>query len=309
MFTLMLAAALGLNAAPNAREAAKAAEALVAEGKRHFVQREYPKAIEKFAAAYESDGKTIHLYNIGKCHDRLSDEGMALRYYREYLRLEPRAQQDGVVKEDIADAVRRLGEDGKQQLVVFTEPADAEVLVDGERPTRSTDPMRTQAASRGPAYVELKGGSHLVVVSAPGYRTEERRLEIPLPAGSFEQTFKLLVSRAAADAPVAATLAPAGLAGPPPEAAKGPSGPRRIGVGTWTSGAVAVAAGGVALGLGLACAGVDRQLHTLNPDRLTPETTALENRMGLLATGTNIAIGVAGAAAIAAIVLYFVEPR
>ena len=230
MVTLMLAAVVGLNAAPNVKETAKASEALVAEGKKHFVQREYAKAIEKFEAAYDLDGKTIHLYNIGKCHDRLNQVGMALRHYREYLRLEPKAQQDDVVKQDIATAVRHLGDEGKQQLVIFAEPAEAEIRVDGEARAR----IRARG-SRAPAYVELKDGPHHLVVSANGYQTEERRLETPLPATNLEQTFKLIAAQVS-DAPkapiVAGAIAPGATTGPGAETAKSPAPPRRIGVGT-----------------------------------------------------------------------------
>jgi tetratricopeptide (TPR) repeat protein len=309
MFALILAISVTVDPAGDAEMSAKSkadADGLVAAAKKHFVQRQYAKAIEEFKAAFALDGKTADLYNIGKCHERLKETGTALRYYREYLRIEPTAEKDGLLKGDIANAIRRLKEEGKQQLVIVTEPAGADISVDG---AKQPQPQRP-AQKASPAYVELKAGEHVFVVSAEGYQPEERPLKVPLPAGSTEQTFTLVaVPSDAPKAPANATLTPVEPAKPKPDiiVKESPKKPLRIGVATWVSGGVAVAAGATAIGLGAAYGASNKALHTSDAGRLTAQTTALEKRTGELAMGANIAMGVAGAGLVAAVVLFFVE--
>jgi len=141
-------------------ELAASAEELSAEGKRLFAQRRYHDAIARFQASNEVRPSTASLYNIGKCYERLGDAGLALRHYREYLRLEPTAAHDAAVEQAIAQAESRLREEGRQQLAVHVEPATARVVIDG-------------ALVKGaPAYAELKAGEHQLEISSEGYVTQ-----------------------------------------------------------------------------------------------------------------------------------------
>lgn len=293
---------------------ANAGEAeLVSAAKKHFKQRQYAEAIAEFQAAYEAEKNSVRLYNIGKCYERLRETGKALRYFREYLRIEPTAARDDVLASEIANAERQLKEQGKQQIVIYAEPIGAQVFVDKVRQESS------------PAYVELRGAEHLIVVKAEGYKTEERRLKTPLPGGSAEVRFILhpASTPAVADAPKAnagamesprltppATPAtPETLKTAPSTALNAEGKPLRRRVWTLVAGGAALAAGGTAVGLGMAFGGANRELTTFNADRFTAEITSLEKRTAQLETGTNIAMGLAGAAVVAAVVLYFVEAR
>lgn len=174
MLALLLAVSLtgspltpGAPAEAESEAKAKAkAKDVFTEAKRLFAQRRYAEAILKFENAYAIWAHPVSLYNIGKCLERLGEPAMALRRFREYLRLEPQAAGDPSVKGDIANCERRLREKGVQQLVVFAEPATARIAVDGK-------PL-----SPAPAYVELKGGRHTLTVSADGYENEEQEFSM-----------------------------------------------------------------------------------------------------------------------------------
>jgi hypothetical protein len=159
MLMLLVAVSLAADAPSVPTVAELRADELSATAKTLFSVRRYTEAIDKFRESNALRPNTANIYNIGKCHERLGEAGMALRSYREYLRVEPEAEKDAAVQTDIANAEAHLRAEGKQQLVVFTEPATAQVAVDGQPLTGS------------PAYVELEAGAHQLAVSAEGYAT------------------------------------------------------------------------------------------------------------------------------------------
>jgi hypothetical protein len=75
---------------------------------------------------------------------------------------------------------------------------------------------------------------------------------------------------------------------------------------TWIAGGAAVAAAGAGVGLGVAANGAAAQT-AMPPMGVTPAQQA-SSAQGL-ATGANVAYGVAGAAAVTAVVLFFIEGR
>ncbi len=298
MLALLLVIALGADpSSPDAKakEHASAARKL-------FSQKRYTEAAERFTAAYRVGGNATNIYNVGKCYERLGDVPMALRSYREYRRLNPKADEDPVLRGDIANGERRLREKGVQQLAVYAEPSSASITIDGE-------PLGTS-----PVYVELKAGEHVLSVSADGYETTKY---------SFVLSTAVISERTVSLAP-APRVAGLGLDAPreQPTVVMTPREPAEAGVpgvrdtattrrriGTWVSGGAAVAAAATAAGLGIAYLGPYRELHTPDVNRPGERTTALKNQTDQLSTGVNIALGVAGAAAAIAVILYFVEGR
>ena len=153
MLMLLVATSLAADAA------IMPADELSAAGKSLFSQRRYAEAIAKFRESNEARANTANIYNIGKCYERLGEAGLALRHYREYLRIEPEADKDVAVHTDVTNSEAQLSAEGKQQLVVFTEQPTAQVSVDG------------QPVNGAPTYVELEAGEHQLTVSADGYVT------------------------------------------------------------------------------------------------------------------------------------------
>jgi tetratricopeptide (TPR) repeat protein len=305
MLPLLLALALAVPpdaAAPASAPVDQKAKAVFSVAKKLFGQKRYAEAIVKFQEAYADTAHPVILYNIGKCHERLGDPALALRHFREYARLDPQAASDAAVKGDLANAERRLRESGLQQLVVFTDPANARITMDGK-------PL-----SPSPAYVELGPGAHSVTVSAEGYETEERPFVMAITRMS-ELTVNLR-PRAPAAAPLAsdaptepstASLRPSTESLPPDFVATKDAPAPRPRVGTWVSAGVAVAAAAVATGFGVSALNAQSALSTTDESRTRDQANALTAQASTGALGANISWGVAGAAAITATVLFFVE--
>ena len=181
MLALILAVSLGADPQASSRTAESVevkAKELIAAAKALFSRVRYAEAIAKFREAHAMARDSTNVYNIGKCYERLDEPGLALRNYREYLRLEPAAKEDAVLLRDISYAEKRLMAKGLQQLVVYVDPPAAQIAVDGKALTDS------------PAYVDLGAGEHELVVWADGYELARSSLEMDLTHIS-ETTVKL----------------------------------------------------------------------------------------------------------------------
>ena len=259
-----------------------------------YGQARYVEAIAKFEEAYALKPHAVIFFNIGKCYEQLGETAKALRAYRDYLRLSPDAADKETVNDAITNLERRLKEKGVQQLMVYADPATSHIEVDGK-------PLGTS-----PASVELTAGNHVLVVKNDGYETVERSFVMSVQR-STEITINL--RQKAADAPVRETPVALTPASPAPELSATAPAPRKGRVGTWVAGGVAVAGLGAGIALGVMSSSANGQLHTLTPDRTTAQADGLKSQSQGLATGANIAYGVAGAAAITAVILFFVEGR
>ena len=166
MLVLVLSAALAGEyppvEAPTLEQVDAQTRELVAAAKNLFSERRYAEAITKFRQAHALKANPANVYNIGKCFERLHDAAQALRWYREYLRIEPGGKDDPIVKKDIHDAEASLAATGVQQMAVYAEPPTAQVLIDGK------------ALPDSPAYAELSAGEHQVTVTADGYEPVTR---------------------------------------------------------------------------------------------------------------------------------------
>jgi hypothetical protein len=224
----------------------------------------------------------------------------ALSSYRQYLRMAPEATDKQAVKDAIANFERILRALGVQQVTIFAEPATARIEIDG------------RSAGPSPVTLELTGGAHTLKVSADGYQTEARPFTVNL-AHVSELTVTLAPSgelkRLPSDAPTAtspAELTPrsASAAEVTVDAATAPVRPR---VGTFIAGGTAVAAVAAGVTFGVLSAGASNTLLTQHHS--TAAADALVAQSQTYATVANVSYGVAGAAAITAVILFFVEGR
>lgn len=290
--------------APSADPAAKAKEAFLAAQKLYKEAR-YADAIVKFEEAHALKPSPVLFYNIGRCHEQLGDVPRALRSYRDYLRLSPDAKDRDTVNDAIANLERRLKEKGLQQLMVFADPPSAMIEVDGK------------VLGNSPASVELTAGNHKLIVRADGFETTERAF-VMQTARATEMTINLRPVGKAGDAPPPPPLVDAPKKDDPKTVALTPSTDPTTGaqvvkpgepakpkgrVWTWVAGGLAVGAAGGGLGLGLAAQGAAAGVRNAPVGQAPMQA---QNAQGL-ATGANIAYGVAGAAAITAVILFFVE--
>jgi hypothetical protein len=150
---------------------------------------------------------------------------------------------------------------------------------------------------------------HRVVVSAEGFAPFEKAVLLQLLQASTLEV-KLEPAPSVADAPVRAAepvLQPVLAPPEPPGLAAAVEPQQRPRVWTWVAGGVAVAAAGVAGGLlGGAYANAG-QLAQPNPARTPDEANRLYGTGKAMGTGSQVAWGVAGAAAVAAIVLFIAQ--
>lgn len=334
---LMLVLSTAVAAAPKAKKgkapAAKAASAsekndaakakeLFKWAQKLYKQARYPEAIAKFEEAYALKPHPVIYFNIGRCHEQVGDVGKAMRAYKDYLRLSPDAKDRETVSDAIANLERRLKEQGMQQLMVYTDPVNASIEVDG------------QALGGSPASVELKAGNHKLVVSAEGFEKVERSF-VMQTSRSSEMTINLRPVAKDTPALVVNDFPPP----PPPPPADVPKkdddkklepkkdepkkvavvepptvvkpGPKKSGgrLFTWVAAGVAVVGAGAGVGLGVVASGAEADLKNREKAamRTSAETEALQGTASSMALGANVSYGAAITAAVAAGVLFFVE--
>lgn len=277
----------------------KKARELFSWGQKLYKQARYAEAISKFEEAYAVRPHPVIYFNIGKCYEQMGDTAKALRNYRDYLRLSPDAGDKETVSDAIANLERRLREKGVQQLMVFAEPAEARISVDGKE------------LGSSPATVELVAGNHQLTVTADGFQKVERSFVVQL-SRAMEMTIAL---RPVGEAPLASdvpkrddkpTLDPGTPPPAPPLVVEPATQPKKGKTFTWIAGGVAVASLGAGVGMGVASSVNNQQLLTTPPG---PEKKVqqLHDASRDFAIGADVAYGVAAVAAITAVVLFFVE--
>jgi tetratricopeptide (TPR) repeat protein len=307
MSWVLLVSALWLGAEGPADDAAQARAAFQAGQARYRAGR-FAEALEAFSAAQALRPHPSVTFNLARCHDRLGNLARALRAYREYLRLVPRAPDVPQVLAAIARLERTLAEKGLQQLTVLTQPPGAAVRLDG--------------ASLGlsPVTTEVGVGPHTLELTLAGHQPGKRSVVLS-PASGLEVTVDLSPLALAAVLPepppppppqespvVTPTAAPEDAPTvSPPSLVTQPESPAPTRQRTWTW-AVAGAAGAfLATGvtLGVLAAGESTALQA----ELRPgvEAQGYFDRATGYMVGANVAYGLAAAAAITALVLFFLE--
>lgn len=297
---------------PAAADPTQKAKEAFQTAQRLYKEARYADAIVKFEEAYALKPSPVLFFNIGKCHEQLGDVPKALRSYRDYLRLAPDAKDKDTVSDAIANLERRLKEKGLQQLMVFADPPSAVIEVDGK------------VLGNSPASIELTAGNHKLVVKAEGFETTERAF-VMQTARATEMTINLRPGGTKMDPPppppplVDVPKKDEPKKDEPPKLTPKDTVVASTGTGvtktaepakkgrlwTWVAGGVAVAGAGAGVGMGVMA---QNTASTVPMAEIGQARAQAQSAQGL-ATGANIAYGVAGAAAITAVVLFFVEGK
>lgn len=300
LLTLSLVGSL-VSATPEATDATAQSRDLFAQAQKLYTARRYSEALVKFEQVYALKPHPTVMFNIARCYEQMDSRAKALSSYRQYLRLSPDAADKQVVKDAIANFERMLRETGVQQVTIFAEPATARIEVDG------------RSVGVSPATLELSAGAHSLKVAADGFESETRPLTVSL-AHVSEVTVTLSaraeLKRPTADAPTATTdLTPSQPVAsttnqvPPAVASAAP----KSHVGTFVAGGVAVA--GLASGITFGVLSASASNALLTQHHSTSAADGLITQSQTYATVANVSYGVAGAAAITAVILFFVEGR
>lgn len=261
------------------------------QGVQAYQEGRHKDAIDLFLEADALAPSSALSFNIARAYEKIKDSSNALRWYRDYLRREPQADDKAAVTALIEEYEKVLEAKGLQQLTVLSEPATATVRVDG-RPVGVT-----------PWTGDVPPGNHTVSVSLRGYADAER--QIALASDSAQDVpFRLqpATEATAVPAPVAAAAAPAPA---PPSAAPAAPGdtaaePRGVGVVTY----VVLGAGVATLG----AAGVFEVMRGSAEDDAENAKTQIEksdalDTMDSRQTTARVLLGVGGALTVAGGVL------
>ena len=288
-----------------ARGATEQARGHFHKGSALFKQKRYREAAVEFEAALRLRPHGHVFYNLAQCRERLGDAAGALSAYREYLRALPEAKDRSTVQAVMAKLEARLGAAGVQQLVVQTDPASAEVRVDGQPRGRT---LFTATLPLGAHQVSLEKGGYqpfrreAVLTASRSLELEVALARAPEPspgqAPGCAQPADLTVAGAAA-APAAPALDL--RTGNAPDARPRP---RRW---TWVAAGVAGAALAVAIAYGVAASSASNDLRSREHDGATAQRLA--DTAASRSRTANVLYGVAAGAGAAGLTLFFVEGR
>lgn len=181
----------------------KEAEQRYGEGARAYRDGRYKDAIDLFLEADALSPSSALSFNIARAYEKIQDTKNALRWYRDYLRREPEAEDRRLVEDTIRAYELALSERGIQQISVISDPTGATLRVDG-RPVGVT-----------PWTGELAPGAHALSLALRGYADTTR--EVALEAERSLYVNVRLVPAPAAPPPAVASAirAPGSLPAPP----------------------------------------------------------------------------------------------
>ncbi|MEI9936497.1 MAG: PEGA domain-containing protein [Pseudomonadota bacterium] len=148
------AAADASNATDQRRTLAKAK---YEEGVEAYRGARYADAVRLFLEADTLSPSAALSYDIARAYEKLADDAQTLRWYRNYLRLNPHAKNAAEVEGYVHSLSDALAKQGIQQLTVLTSPPGATVAIDGT-------PLGVS-----PLTVELRPGSHSAQLSRRGF--------------------------------------------------------------------------------------------------------------------------------------------
>jgi len=154
--------------APTSAEQRKtAAKARYEEGVEAYRATRYADAVRLFLEADALSPSAALSYNIARAYEKLADDAQTLRWYRNYLRLEPGAKNAAEVRGYVETLSAGLAKLGLQQLTVLTTPPGATVAIDGT-------PLGVS-----PLTVELRPGTHSAQVSRRGFADVNGTFSLP----------------------------------------------------------------------------------------------------------------------------------
>ncbi|HEY3452631.1 MAG TPA: PEGA domain-containing protein [Myxococcales bacterium] len=247
------------------------------------------EAVEEFETAYRLKPHGVVRFNIAQCYEKLGQVAQALRSYHLYLREVPEAPDKAAVQASMAALEKSLADRGLQQLLVFSDPAGAELALD------------EQAQGRTPWTGELPLGKHKLALSLQGHEASTQ--EVLLGERSLPVEVKLAATAVAVAPPPSTTAAPVEATTPPATTKKAaPETKQRL--WTWVVGGAAAATLVAAVGCGIAAKSASDQMRGSVHDQ--QKVQSLHDQAATNQTASNVLLGLSLAGAAAGGVLYFV---
>jgi len=249
-----------------------------------YKQGRWLEAIEEFQTAYRNDSNSYLLFNIARCHEKLGANAQALTYYSLYLRETPNAFNKVEVQAKIAAFEKSLAERKLQVLMVFSEPAHAELRVND----------RIQGTT--PWNGEMTLGKYRLVLSLTGYEQAKREVELGAHSVVVDIKLKPIVI------PITVVPAAAAIPANPVGAAHAETAPRKR-VWTWVAAGVGAASLVAAVTCGIVANNASNDLR--NSRHSQADHASLYNVASTTQTAANVLYGVGAAGLVTGGVLYF----
>ncbi|MFW5920772.1 MAG: PEGA domain-containing protein [Polyangiales bacterium] len=267
-------------AEPTEEERAAAREAY-GRGQEAFENGDYEEAEAAFEEAYAQVANPVVLVSLAESRARQDDVRGAIEAYERYLEERPDAPDKGKIEGKLETLRETPG-----TLKVTSKPPDAAITLDGE-------PLQ----ERTPAELEVDPGEYTVALSMDGYEPTTETVEMG-PAG--EQELEITLEAAAAPEEEALGTGKQ-IAEPEPEPEPADSEEEGgISTGVWV--ATGVAAAGLVSGTVLGFMSL-----TEESDFNDMPTESGADRGERLALFADVSFGLAAAAAITGLVLYFTD--
>jgi tetratricopeptide (TPR) repeat protein len=245
---------------------------------------QYRDAVAAFMAADKLAPSAALSFNIALAYEKLDDASGALRWYRDYLRRNPRAPNATSVEARVNELSLKLGRRGQQQLTVVSIPDGASLQIDG-RPVGVT-----------PFTGELPLGPHRVRLELSGYRAADSELTLG-PNAARELNVALDAS--------ASPAVQAAKSGKNTDATLRDSEGRRFGVVPWLFVGGGLASLGGALGFELARRSDEKDARNTSQLAFKREIDAMQRHQ----TTARVLAGVGGALLVTGGVLLLFNTR
>ena len=283
-----------------ARAQSADAEALFNDGNRLMNEHKIAEACDAFEASNRIEMRAGTLIRLGECREENHQLASAWSAYKDALTRVKDPKKRTIATAKIAQLEPRLSE-----LTIAIPDANR---VAGLELTRNGQPLDPGLWNRA---VPVNGGAYTIVARAPGYRDWQTTTKVPDESGKIVVDIPKLES--------AASPTPTVVGAPRPPAATGATAPAEgdVATSTWTGRRkLALSSAGltVASGIGGVVFGVLAKSKQQDAEKLcTPNVPCVDGARAQALLGTahdraldaNIAFAIAGAAAIAAGVLWF----
>jgi len=135
------------------------------QGVAAYREQRYREAIDHFLAADNVMASPANSFNVARTYEKLGESARALEYYRIYLHRGPDPKNEQQVRTRVREIEVALGQRGVQQMTVRSDPAGANLSIDGI------------ARGTAPWTGELALGRHQLVLD---YGSLERQLTVEL---------------------------------------------------------------------------------------------------------------------------------
>ena len=286
---------------PTARAQSAEAESLFTSGDALLKQGKIAEACDAFEASNRLEARAGTMIRLGECREKNHQLASAWSAYKDALTRVKDANKRALATEKVAEIEPKLS------YLTVSVPDRSRVV--GLVVIRNGQPLDSALWNRA---VPVNGGTFVIGARVPG--REEWKTTVTVPEASGKVSVEVEAPKEVARG--------TGTTKPTPDKPTpnkdDDDDPRAHTAGTWTTkrkvaiGAAGIGVGGVVAGilLGTQATGKRNDAHALCPDPQTPcadaaRADALIKSGQSRALGANVAFGIAGAAAIAAGVLWF----